>query len=193
MFFWKNIKTRKEAYEPMDVLVSGGNEEEMARQAEALGFKEVIFLHKELKKPSGLASYGKMAVKRGVLVQSLNEVDKAKNHYEFVFAPSRREFFENKKVNFIIDSEENPEKDSFYQRKAGLDDVLCKFAKKNNKTIVFDVKLLGNKLALGRMMQNARMCRKYKLNFLIATFASHPLEMRAKKDLDGFARMLRLI
>jgi hypothetical protein len=177
----------------IDILTPENNELELALMAKELGLKEVIFLYDSpVKKPMHL---GPLPVKVhfGLFINNFSEINKSSG-FEFIFAPCRREFVESKKVTHLIDAESEENSDSFHQRRSGLDEAMCKLAKENGKTIVFDTgQIQVNNLALGRMIQNARLCRKYKLNFLVATFASKPLEMRSLNDIKGFARMIKLI
>lgn len=174
-----------------DVVFPDGNEELFLRMAERLGFSEMIFLYKKAVPMKVFDS--RVKVRRAFLVDNIKDVERALRDFEMVFAPARREFFENKKVGFLIDAESVDFKDSFHQRRSGLDDAMCKLASEREKTLVFDISQFSfSDLALGRMMQNARLCRKYRLNSLVASFAKTPFEMRAPKDLEGLARVMGL-
>jgi len=39
---------------------------------------------------------------------------------------------------------------------------------------------------MGRMMQNIRLCRKYKVKTYLGSFAHSPSELRARHDLKAF-------
>ena len=159
--------------------------------AEKLGYSEIILLYKRAVPPIKFNS--KVKVKRAFFVDNLKDVERAARDFEMVFAPARREFFESKKVGFLVGAESVDGKDSFHQRRSGLDEVMCKLAVEKDKVLVFDISQFSfSGLTLGRMMQNARLCRKFKLKTLVASFTSNPLEMRAPKDLGGFARLIRL-
>ena len=206
----------------IDVLMPEHNEEELLRLSYKLGFKEVIFLYdalgKDLKKtppvtnpiinPNPKASENNkikiIKIHRAGLVKNIRDIDKAKKKFDLLFAPAQRPFFENKKIKYLINAEESRVHDFLYQRRAGLDRIMCSLAKENNKVIVFNTKLLAqnknnnvfdvfNNNMLARMIQNARLCRKYKVKTIIATLATKPLEMRAPKDLQGFARTIKLL
>jgi len=45
---------------------------------------------------------------------------------------------------------------------------------------------------LGKMMQNARLCNKYKVKTIVASFARKPNELRNEKDLSSFGAVLGL-
>ena len=177
----------------IDVVVPKNNEAELLEIAEKLGFKELIFLYTDLKKRLPKLNSSKLKVYTAALIDNINEVDKAEKNFDFVFAPAQRSFFENKKIKYLINAENSREEDFLYQKRAGLDDVMCKLAKEKNKTIVFNIQLLAQQNVLSRMIQNAKLCRKYKVKTLVATFATKPFEMRAPKDLAGFARITKLM
>ncbi len=87
-------------------------------------------------------------------------------------------------------------KDFMKVRNAGLDSVTCKIAAKNKISIGIDFSEIlkaqeqEREILIGRIMQNIRLCRKYKVKMLIATFASSVLEMRSAHDLQAFAQAL---
>ncbi len=180
----------------IDVVMPKNNEAELLEMSEKLGFKELMFLYDDLQKKVPKLSSKQIRIYTAVLINNIKEVDKAKKNFNFLFASAQRNFFENKKVKYLINAESSLGKDFLYQKRAGLDDVMCRLAKEKDKVNVFNTKLLGNNMhnnILSRMMKNAKLCRKYKVKTLIVSLASKPLEMRAPKDLQGFARHLRLV
>lgn len=104
---------------------------------------------------------------------------------------NNRKIFERKR-NIIIYNLEDQKRDFMHHRNSGLDQVLCKLAKKNKIAIAFNFNLVLNSEAmkksqiLGRMMQNVRFCRKYKVPIVIASFAAKVNEMRSAHDLVSF-------
>ena len=107
-----------------------------------------------------------------------------------------RAVLENKKVDILLSPEKSRDKDFMKGRDSGLNQILCKLAKNNGIAIGFNfselLRLSGidrNKL-LGKMMQNAMLCRKYKVNVVVGSFASKWQELRSEKDLEAFARMI---
>ena len=105
-----------------------------------------------------------------------------------------RKTVENKQVDILLAPEKNREKIYMHQRDAGLNQVLCKLAKKNKVAIGFSFSELLNVknkiLTLGQMMQNIRLCRKYKVKIIVASFAKNKWEMRHAQDLLAFAKVL---
>ncbi|MFH1376722.1 MAG: RNase P subunit p30 family protein [Candidatus Woesearchaeota archaeon] len=105
---------------------------------------------------------------------------------------------ENKKVDILLSPEKNNKKDSLFFRNSGLNQVLCKLAKKNDISIGFNFSDLLNTESkertkiLGRMFQNARLCKKYKVNMVFTTLAKNKYELRSKAILDSFKRVITL-
>lgn len=100
---------------------------------------------------------------------------------------------EGRKARVILVSEKNT-RDSMHFRKAALNQVTCALAKKNDIMIAFSFSAIlssGNRpLLLGRMMQNIRLCRKYKVKMIFASFARNKYEMRNASDLISFAQLI---
>lgn len=107
-----------------------------------------------------------------------------------------REVLSNKKVDILLSPHHGVVRDFLHYRNSGLNDVLCKLAKKNSVAIGFSFSEVLNSqginrsLMLGRMMQNVRFCRKFKVPMVLASFAFEGFEMRAPKDLISFGVVL---
>ena len=79
---------------------------------------------------------------------------------------------EDKRVAMLLDPEIERKRDFSDWRNSGLNDVLCRFASQNNVAIGINLSSLPeNKFELaerlGRIMQNIRLCRKFKAKMLI--------------------------
>ncbi len=105
-----------------------------------------------------------------------------------------RSALEDKRVDVIIGQEELEVKDSVHQRRSGLNQVLCKLAKDNNIAIGFSFNSILNAYdrprMIGRIMQNIKLCRKYKVRMVFATFAEGNFGLRSAKDLLRFGDVL---
>jgi ribonuclease P/MRP protein subunit RPP1 len=105
-----------------------------------------------------------------------------------------RRAVENKQVDILLSPERGRSKKYLHQRDGGLNQVLCKLAKKNKVAIGFNFSSLLNAKdlywTLGKMLQNIRLCRKYKVTIVVASFAKNKWEMRAASDLLAFATIL---
>ena len=104
-----------------------------------------------------------------------------------------RAALENKRVKILLSPEYGRKNDSLHFRNSGLNQVLCKLAKKNNIAIGFNLSdiLNNDKLTkiniLGKMMQNVRFCRKYKVRMIVGSFAKDKYELRSIDSLKAFA------
>ncbi|MDP1694611.1 MAG: RNase P subunit p30 family protein [Candidatus Woesearchaeota archaeon] len=116
------------------------------------------------------------------------------NIVEGISEEKNRKAVENKQVDILLAPERIGRKDRLNQRDSGVNDILCKFARDNDVAIGFSfADLLNSKfraVLLGRMMQNVRLCRKYKVRMVLASFAKDPWEMRTAYDLLAFGQVL---
>ena len=181
----------------IDIVIPNNNEEEFIKMAEKLGYKELLFLYnfEEYleKQQKGNAASSKIRITRGILANERN-MQKINNRFMnkgvFVAAKSpfnSREIIERPYANMVFSLEESGRKDFMHQRGSGLDHILAKLAHDNNVAIGVSLNsLLSSKnkhIILGRMMQNIKLCRKYKAKAVIASFAQNPFEMRSPNDI----------
>ena len=105
---------------------------------------------------------------------------------------------ESKHVDILLSPEIENKKDNFHYRKSGLNQVLCKLAKKNEVAVGFDFCLLinsnGEKRSqiIGKMMQNMILCKKYKNKIKIGCFTENELLTRNDSVLVSFGVILGL-
>ncbi|MCD4666458.1 hypothetical protein K8R47_01460 [archaeon] len=103
-----------------------------------------------------------------------------------------RSVVENKSVDVLINPEKNNENDYMHYRNSGLNQVLCKLAKKNNVAIGFNFNSVLNteginrSKILGRMIQNVKLCKKYKVKMIIINLTENPYELKTVSDLKSF-------
>lgn len=103
---------------------------------------------------------------------------------------------ENKKVDILLSPEKNLKKDLMFSRRSGLNQVLCKLAAKNDVAIGFDFSYLLNSTGkqrariLGRMRQNVKFCKKYKVKMIFSSFAKTKYELRSNDFLKVFSNIL---
>jgi len=175
----------------IDIVIPNNNEKEFVLIAEKLGYKELYFLYsidhylnkKNIESKNIKISYGILADPKNI--------DKIKLKDNVFIAiknsENNREIIEVSKANLIFSIEENNKRDFMHQRASGLNQILCKLAKQNNVAIGFSLSsILDSKnkhVILGRIMQNIKLCRKYKVKTVIASFASNPYEMRSPYDI----------
>ena len=105
-----------------------------------------------------------------------------------------KNLLENKKVDILLSLERNRERDFMKSRDSGLNQTLCKLASKNkiavgfNFSDVFNTNGIERSNLLGKMMQNVRLCKKYKVKIIVGSFASKWQELRSERDLIAFGR-----
>ena len=89
--------------------------------------------------------------------------------------------------DFVFGIESIAGKDSMHFRHSGLNQVLCKLAESKKTIIAISLKQINDSKEksklLGRIIQNIRLCRKYKVTQAIVSFAQHPYEMKSATDL----------
>jgi|TARA_B100000315_G_scaffold257924_2_gene308410 hypothetical protein len=179
----------------IDVVLPNKNESEFVSQAKKLGADGLIFLYKKDDK-NNFDFVKKFSDEKFFVFSGLIVKDKFLKKYDYLFSLGSRKNFENKKLDFVFEIEKNNCRDHTHYRNSGLNQVLCKLSKDKNITIFFSFNSLlnakNNSLILGRMMQNAKLCKKYSVNVKIASFARKPSELRYWKDLISFGKVIGL-
>ncbi|MCK4589226.1 MAG: hypothetical protein KAT77_02200 [Nanoarchaeota archaeon] len=183
-----------------DIVLPSGNENEFIELGRRLGFEKLIFVYEELSDFKVIES--ELKIDYCVLVSEKNKknlvkkINKIKQKGFLVLVKAEDEKFnrfvlERTRVDMIYGLELSRRKDAMHYRRSGLDQVLCKIAKERGKKVVFSLKEIFNPLVLGRMIQNIKFCKKYKVNFLFGSFAEKIGEMRSEHDLKWFVRLLQ--
>ena len=107
-----------------------------------------------------------------------------------------RFLLDKSEVKYIYGLEAIHHKDHLHYRKGALDQVTCKLAKEKGITFVVSMAELltaKNKAQfLGRVIANAKLCKKYKVPMLMVTFANSDLMMRSAADMKSFMKILGL-
>lgn len=170
-----------------DVVFPQRNEEEFISMAVKLGYTGLCFVYDsadELIKNKEKLKKTKIKLLFGLKFKSKRKV------YDFIVAKASgksRDILERRKADIIYDFEKNAREDYIHHRASGLNQVLCKLARKNNVAVGFSVSSILNSkqkpVLLGRIKQNVRLCRKYKVKVVIGSFSSEPYEMRSLHDL----------
>lgn len=107
-----------------------------------------------------------------------------------------RKLIESKKIRILVSPHIGAKKDFLNFRNSGLDDVICRLAKRNKVSIAFSfgevLNCDGEKRVniLARMRQNVKLCNKYKVNMIIISLASEPYELRGQETFFSFGRVL---
>ena len=94
---------------------------------------------------------------------------------------------ESKKISILVSPEKGFGNDRMDARNSGLNDVLCKLAAKNQVAIGVDMEDVlrlpqdARIRRLGKILQNVRLCRKYKVRMVLVDGRG-----RNEKDLKSF-------
>ncbi len=167
-----------------DIVIPDGNEEEFQEMSEKLGINNLVYLYtKQPKERKGKTAF--LAQKRQ---------DTNKNEYDLILAERKKWAFQEPKVDIIFNLENTDKEDFVHHRASGLNQKLAKQARENNTAIAFNLSQLYNQekasQTLGRMQQNVRICRKYNVDMIIASFAIEPYDMRAPKELEALGKTI---
>lgn len=153
----------------IDIVFPKNNEKEFEAVAKKLGIKQLVFCYEKKGK-----FIGKLGKKEIIICKAGDNV---------------RHVIEKVPTDIIFGFEEVSSKDFMHHRASGMNQVLAKLMKQKKKNVGFSFSSLlrsGKKAELaGRMMQNFMLCKKYKVEVVIASFARDPYEMRAPADLSG--------
>ena len=170
----------------MELLVPKGNEKELLTQAIKLGWKKPLLCYNKL--PTS------PPVPCGLFVRQAPKKRKKDVIYIHKATPSVRGVLERGTIAIVYNLEFLEEKDAMFQRRAGFNHVFAKIAKRNNITIAFLLtelqKAKKKHVILGRAAQNLRICKKYGVPYIIASGASHPIDLRGKNDVGALTREL---
>lgn len=107
-----------------------------------------------------------------------------------------RHYLENRQYDGVYDLEVHGGREFMHHRNSGLNQVLCKIACDKKKIIIFDIGSLlsssGQKRALiiGRMRQNVRLCRKYKVTMALASFAHDEFGLRRPQEMVSIGQLI---
>jgi len=181
-----------------DIVFPNRNEKEFLEIAEKLGYGRIVFAYENADKIPTQMPKSKIRILTGIATNEKG-IQKAKNKAGFVLVKSignDRWAFEKSEADIIFGLEEAQKKDFMHHRASGLNQVLCKIAQQKGKMIALPfstlLKAKGMLRAqlMGKMMQNIRFCRKYKVNTILASFAQSPYQMRAVKDLMALGMVL---
>ena len=182
----------------IDIVLPRNNEEEFIQIASRLGLKGLRFLYDFDKYQNQKSSIFDFDVEIGFLVNQKN-MNKAMQKSRLLAVKSSDKdmfFIESKKINVIYGFEEISSRDYLHQRASGLNHIICELAEKNDVAVGFSYSSLFNKnnevtaLSIGRMMQNIKLCGKYKVKIVIGCFSSNPFDLRAPHDVMSLFEMM---
>lgn len=188
-----------------EIVLPNDNELGFLEIAERIGIKKLYFAYnfneffsQKIQDKLGDIKHNKISFD-AIFLASPGNFNKAAKQPRILAAKSSdqdRLLIESKKVKIIYGFEELHRKDYLHQRASGLNHILCDLARKNSVAIGFSYSSLINndkeQLAIvkGRMMQNIRLCRKYKVKTIIASFSENPFGLRAYHDVASIFRLM---
>lgn len=188
----------------MDVVFPEENEEEFLKAAEQLGIHELCFVYDDLSSVKRIAAFqpkSRIKLHAGIVCSPV-DVMNYKKKAEFVFVDAAdypdkiRETLEHARPDVVFNLERAARHDFMHHRASGLNQVHCELMAKNSITLGLSLSSILNSVGrdramiMGRMAQNLRLARKYKLNVLFASFARSPYDLRARKELESLQRVL---
>lgn len=173
-----------------DFVIPAGNEEDFIMTAKRLGYECIVFLYPEGRSQNA-DEISKIGALHGIKAGVARYSDCRRNTGAlFVKAESPEKAILECRGKVIFSIEKNSRKDFMHHRASGLNHVLCMAAKERGNIIGFsfnDIISAGKGGALlGRVCQNLRLCKKYDVTCLIASFAEQPYLMRSQRDIRTF-------
>jgi len=180
-----------------EIVFPNNNEKEFVNIAEKLGIKKLMFIYNEKEFQSAETKFDKIEtnieLEKGLFVANINTKIKSK----FSAAKSSlndRILIENKSADLIYGFEEVHHKDSTHQRNSNLNHIICQLAHDKDVSFGFSYSQLLNSdkraLIMGRMKQNIKLCKKYKVKMIFASFTKSPFELRSRHDASALFRIL---
>jgi RNase P/RNase MRP subunit p30 len=184
----------------IDIVFPSNNEEEFVTLAQKLGWDGICFVYdsvkdknvlKKINELNKLSILKKFKIYNGLLVnrKTIQKFNNKTNLTIIRVNDNVRNAVEKIKPNIIFNQENVDKSDFIHQRNSGINHVICNIAKKNDVNIAFSFQsLLNNKLRtriMGRVRQNVKLCKKYDVNILIASFSNNPMNMRSPDELKS--------
>lgn len=155
-----------------DLTLIKTNKEEITSLGKKLGFSEIYFIEKT----SILRSINEIKPRRLNIILGGND-------------ELNRKILTSRNATILLNPESNI-KDSIKQVNSGLNQVLCELASKNKIDIAFSLDRLQNTSLIPKIMQNIRLCRKYRVRMLFFTLAESKYELRSARDLVSLLTVL---
>jgi len=175
----------------IDVVFPRKNEKEFIETAKLLGYDGLVFVY------SNKADFfqGKTDLKiHNALLCDEKKVQK--DCLCFVKNPEDARLVFEKSGVFCIFDLELQKKDFMHQRGSGFNHIMARLASSKGTCVGFSLNSILNSSAIqqavlmGRLKQNIKLCRKYKVKTIVASFAKSPFEMRSPHDLINFFTVL---
>jgi RNase P/RNase MRP subunit p30 len=179
----------------LDIAFPKNNEKSLLAQAKKLGSNPLFVYEPKLYKDGGMF----------IIATSIRDIDSARKvakRAQFVIASSTeektiRKIMESKWIKFFTNIETSTGRDHTHYRRSNFNQVLAVLAKETGKTYLIDFSRLlkitdkNRTILIGRIMQNIRICQKFKVPISIVTFAREPYHLRNPRDLQALLRAMK--
>lgn len=120
----------------------------------------------------------------------LRKIYNSKNDYQLIIDASQniedlRYICENFQDIIIFNLEKNDRMDFIHQKNSGINHIIAKIISKNKSKIALNFSNYINadnkskKQIIGRIKQNLELCKKFKIEYLICSFASNVYEIKS--------------
>lgn len=93
-------------------------------------------------------------------------------------------------MDFVYGLELSSRQDYIHQRNSGLNHILAKQLKEKDIVVCFGLSYALEENVLGRMRQNVKLCRKYKVKMIYVSLACDEFGLRSEHDLQYFAKSI---
>jgi|SRR3989344_3060293 len=199
----------------MDFVFPDDNEEELLDAAVSFGYSSLCFCYgysNTLAKKDISARLKKLKAyetKKIKIYCALMAEDKSiqnlnKNEFDLLILKADKNLQNtltrfSRKIDLIYSSESVSGNDSLHSRKSGFNHVLCNIMKENDIGMIVSLNDLTSLMHsdskrfatfLGRISQNIRLAKKYKLKLKFASFATDKYGMRSRHDMIALLIML---
>ena len=180
-----------------DILLSRKNEV-LVNKARSLGFKDVIFVD-YYSQNMNLLPLDAVIISTDSLDELRRLIDKLSSKKKKIIVQAssdeiNRTALESKKVWMLLAPEfARADEKEINFRNSGLNQVLCKLAAQKGIFICINLSELlseqGKRKAilLARIMQNIKLCRKYKARIILASFSREKEAMLSASDMKNLA------
>ncbi len=175
----------------MDVVFPKNNEKEFIELAHTLGFDELVFVYSN--KADFYHGTSNIKIHNALLC---GEKKVQKDFLCFVKNPEDARFVFEKSRPYCVFDLELQLKDFMHHRGSGFNHVMARFAAEKDVHLGFSFRSILSSPSvqraqiIGRLKQNIRLCRKYKVKTIVASFAESLYEMRSPHDLANFFAVL---
>lgn len=163
--------------------------QEMQALSREFGFREILLVSKDSAKTDCFFLDNAKDYRK--------EIQKARKKFDAIIVKGNPK--ENRKIveaspDILLSPHSSGKKDFMRERNSGLNQIICKIAAEKKVVVGIDfnevLQAENRELIIGRIMQNIKLCRKYKVKMLLASFASGLLELRDAQDLIAFAQTI---